>query len=96
MIKAIKDVDRPEICPACQAASAQRLIAPKIAIHGASDWDKTHFDPALGCVVRGDQHRREIAKERGLQEVGTEPPEKLHSYYENKNRELREESWSKA
>lgn len=39
--------------------------------------ESPEYNPAFGQVVRNSQHRKELAKRRGMIEVGHEPVEKL-------------------
>lgn len=48
-----------------------RLIS-RTHFYGASDWDDVQFNPGLGVVTKNAKHRAQIAKERGLTEIGNE------------------------
>ena len=80
--KSVRQIDDPEYCPKCQANSRRYLVA--VNFNGASDWDKAEFNPGLGCVVKNSKHREQIAKQRGLIEVGNEDFEKTITSSEKK------------
>jgi hypothetical protein len=55
-----------------------------IHLMGISDWDNTEYNPGLGCVTRSRKHREQIAKERGLVEVGNEDVERVSQMQDRK------------
>jgi hypothetical protein len=70
----MKDSGRLENCPDCgniltRVYSFTHFIGAKV--------ENREYNPALGCVVNNSKHRAEIAKRRGLIEVGNEKPESL-------------------
>lgn len=70
--KPMVDINRPEYCHACECIMSRQLSA-KIGFRGEKvSENQTYFNHALGCEVRNDKHAREIAKSRGLIEVGNE------------------------
>jgi hypothetical protein len=93
----VADLDRPEPCPKCASDcdSACRLIA-RTNFTGASDWNTQTFHPALGQVVRNNRHARQIAKERGMIEVGNEKVETVHKHFEKQREDTRAERWKEA
>ena len=76
VIKPLAEFDRAEHCPKC-AKPAKRIIS-RTSFQGASDWDTAAYCPALGQVVKSDKHRRQIARSRGLEEVGTQDMNKFN------------------
>jgi putative FmdB family regulatory protein len=97
VVKRVADIDQLEECPECCAFvnSASRLIVP-VNFNGAADWNTQTFNPALGCYTRNTLHARQIAKSRGLEEVGTEPVEKIHKHFEKQQEETRAARWDDA
>ncbi len=99
VIKPMAELDRLEECPACCgfANSGSRLIqAANIDRTAAAGWNGQTFHPALGCYTRSDQHARKIAKARGLEEVGTESPDKIHKHFEAQRETVRDQRWAEA
>lgn len=94
IIKGVSDIDRLEPCPKCNHAM-ERYI-DRFHFYGANDWDTAQYCPALGQIVKSNKHRRQIAKARGLEEVGNEDPNKLHKHYEKQREKAFEDSWSKV
>ena len=95
--KPMAELDRAEACPKCGAVNGagSRLIQ-RANISGAGDWNTQCFHPALGQVVRNNAHARQIAKSRGMIEVGNEAPEKIHKACEQQRADTREQRWKEA
>lgn len=73
-------------------ATAKRYYTPH-HVMGADDWNNTEYNPGLGCVTRNRKHAREIAKSRGLIEVGNEKTESIHKEFDKKRADKRKERW---
>lgn len=80
IIKRVSEIDNIEKCITCDTllTKENRKIASKQFFYGAKV-EHAEWCPAMGCVVRNSAHRRQIAKARGLEEVGTEPIENIIS-----------------
>jgi putative FmdB family regulatory protein len=63
------DLADPVVCDECGSVMERKYTPPNIQTQGESI---PHFNPALGMMVRSDSHAREVAKQRGLVEVGNE------------------------
>jgi RNA polymerase subunit RPABC4/transcription elongation factor Spt4 len=89
IIKSHIHIDDPENCPACGSALNRRKVTGGIGFFGASDWQGAFFSHALGKVVSSRAEESRIAKAMGMQEVGNEPVDKIHKYYdEQREKEL--------
>jgi putative FmdB family regulatory protein len=88
--------DEPEKCSKCPGDGARTLSAPNIDKVAASSWNQQSYNPGLGCWTKSWKHGREIAKARGLEEVGDEATDKIHSRYEARREDIREERWRSA
>ena len=95
VIKPIAAIEDPESCPECKADGAERYIG-RTHFYGANDWDKAEFNPAFGQIVRNGQHRKELAKRHGMEEVGNESVEKIHKHYDSERERRSDESWARA
>lgn len=73
--KAIVDFEREEFCNACGKIMIRAVCPQKVYFAGTKPTD-AYFHPSLGQVVRGEQHAKQIAKDRKLIEVGNEDPSK--------------------
>ena len=69
IIKSMRDAAREEICPQCEITMNRIWVAPELS--GASV-QEAEYNPALGCVTKNKRHRTEIAKRKGLQEIGND------------------------
>jgi len=58
--------------------------------------EHAEWNPGLGCITKSKRHREEIARQRGLIEVGSESPESIRQHYERERREKREASYDQA
>lgn len=85
------DIDQTEKCADCGFV-ASRFIA-RTHFYGASDWDKAEYNPAFGQVVRNSIHRRELAKRKGMEEIGTEPVENIHKHFDAQREKKRKDRW---
>ena len=86
--KRVNHIDEVEFCPSCQSEchAKDRLIC-RSTFHGAGVEDPV-YDHSLGMVVKSSAHRRQIAKEKGLIEIGNEPVDKVIAHFD-KQREQR-------
>lgn len=73
--KRISEFERDEYCPKCQSKAERKIASGYFTNAKVED---AEFCPALGCVVRNSNHRRKIAKERGMIEVGNEDTNKWY------------------
>lgn len=79
----IVDRDSPISCECGSADTFRQKVVPvQICALAAADWNNPYFNHGLGCEVKSDKHAREIAKARGLTEVGNEDPVKIQKKYE--------------
>lgn len=98
VIKLIADIDREEKSPCCDLV-AKRTIASNFYFTGASDWNKQHYNPAFGQVVKSKAHQREIlAKFKGegkeMIEIGNEKPETIEKKFKKEREEKRAKAWA--
>jgi hypothetical protein len=89
VVKGVAEIDREELCEC--GAVLERLIS-RTFFYGADDWHGDEYHPGLGCVVKSRKHANQIARARGLEELGTEPLDKIHSAEEN-SKALKEKAW---
>lgn len=95
VIKPLRDLDNPETCSSCGSCETVRVVR-RFHFYGANDWDKAEFNPAFGCIVRNNLHRKELAKRHGYEEIGNEPVENIHKHYEAQREAAREAAWDKV
>ena len=94
--KPMRESDTPEVCPKCGEPGVKLPSLCAIDKTAAGGWNEQTFHPGLGCYTRSTQDARKIAKSRGLEEVGTEPPEKIHAKFDKDKAEARERRWAEA
>ena len=94
--KRIANIDDSESCPACNSETTSRNISTKTSFFGADQWDVAAFDPVFGQVVKNNNHRRQLAKERNWTEVGNENPDKIHKHYEAQREKMLSDRWEKV
>ncbi len=94
VIKRLADIDRVENCPEC-GGSTDRFIGRAAHVHSsAGDWNRVEFNAGLGCWTKGNKHASQIAKSRGLIEVGNEKPDTIHKHFDQQRKETREQRWN--
>lgn len=77
-----------EKCPDCDKPSIRIFTPPQVP-----KVEKHEYNPAFGCVVKGKRHRNELAKQRGLIEVGNESLSSLHKSHEKTKQEKLDNNW---
>lgn len=93
--ESIVEYDGDGECPNCKTISRERLISDNIQVIGAS-LEYAEYNPAFGQVVKNSAHRKELAKRKGLIEIGNEKPETVHKHYEQERESKRKKAWDKA
>ncbi len=94
--KPMADYDKPEPCPKCGVPGLRLVTLVNIDKTAAGGWNTQAYNPALGCYTRSDQHAAKIAKSRGLECVGNEPPEKIHAAMERTKADTTAQRWAEA
>jgi putative FmdB family regulatory protein len=92
VIKPIKDFDLKHSCPKCEHSETHIVISAKIHHIGAKV-QNAEFNHGLGCVVHSKKEREEIAKQRGLIEVGNETPDTLYKESVVKREKEKQKEW---
>lgn len=88
--------DDPSECPTCHKVGA-RGSCYVTQVHGsAGDWNRVEFNPGLGQWTKSRKHTAQIAKAKGLVEVGNEKPETIHKHFDTQRAAAREQSWKEA
>jgi len=67
-------------CDKC-GKKMQRHYTP-VEITGARV-SNAEYNPAFGCVVKSDRHRKELAKQRGMIEIGSESSKSLEKFQDD-------------
>ena len=94
VVKSMSELERTELCPDCSAVAARQISRTNFT--GASDWNTQSWNPGLGCYTKSHKHASQIAKNRGLVELGNEKVETVHKFFEKKREETRAERWAEA
>jgi predicted nucleic acid-binding Zn ribbon protein len=92
VIKPASDYNKSEFCQFCQLEMIKVFSKTQI-ICDKSSYEYCH---SLGQIVKNNRHRRELAKERGMVEVGTETPEKIHAKNEKDLNEKIQRRWDEV
>lgn len=94
VIKSHRDMERPEHCQC--GMLAKREFIPQRVFFSNTSVQHPEFNPGLGCIVKNKQHRSEICKARGLEEIGSEPVESIHKHYDTRRAEKIEKAYDEA
>lgn len=97
MIKSVKDFDRLEYCVKC-GDEAMRLFRPEAVMFKkfSGFQSETTWNQALGCLVKGDKHLKEICKEKEVIPIGDEPIDSLNKQFDDKRERAKEASYDQA
>lgn len=88
----IPKIERKAECPTCGNVSKDRVYSKNVYFIGASV-ENAEYNPAFGQVVKNSRHRKELAKEKGLIEIGNEKPENIHKKFDQDRAEKLKKSW---
>lgn len=91
-VESIKTFDGDGHCPTCNKRSKEYIFTANVYFVGAKV-ESPEFSPALGQVVKNSKHRKEIAREKGLIEIGNEPTEKIHKKFDSDRADKLKKSW---
>lgn len=91
--KTISDIERLESCESCGMIldGSHRLIS-RVYFSGEKPHE-AYFCPGLGTVVKSKEHRRQLAKQKGLEELGNEPVENLEKIFEGDRQRRAQARW---
>jgi len=80
VFKRISEIDLFETCPDCgkTCSSEDRLIAKS---NIDPDNYEPEYNPGLGMVINSKSHYRRVVREKGLEEIGNEPIEKIEKEF---------------
>lgn len=94
IVKPMSESSREEKCDKC--STILRRIYTSFHVIGASV-ENAEYNPGLGCVVKNKKHREEIAKRKGLVEVGNDfgSGSKMQKHYETQKKKELAEAWNK-
>lgn len=95
VIQSIKAYEGSGSCPTCGNTSRERIFSSKIQFIGASV-ENAEYNPAFGQVVKNKNHRAELAKQKGLIEIGTEKPSTIHKHFDDARADRRKRSWDEV
>lgn len=71
VVKSVKDIDVNEFCPDCETP-AERKFVPSSLYFSGTRVEHAEYNPGLGAVTKNKKHRAELAKQKGLIEVGND------------------------
>lgn len=94
VIKSHREMTREETC-ACGAISERKFVPSRVHFVGTSV-QHPEYNPGLGCVVNNKQHRAEIARQKGLEEVGNTSVESIHKHFDKAKEEKLDKAYDEA
>ncbi len=89
--KRMADIDAEEMCRDCASTNTKRTIA--LAAIEKSSAVQPYYEPALGCMINSKSHKKQILKDRGLEEVGNTSPESMYKHLEVPREKRIAKSW---
>jgi len=94
IIKSIKEYDGKDACPVCGLVG-ERKLSCGIQFIGTKIED-AEFNYGLGAITKSKAHRDELAKRKGMIEVGNENPDKFHEAFDKSRADKRRKSWDEV
>lgn len=95
VVKTMSEIDRTEVCKCGQSLDSS---ARKINFLGSFLYEKVEdaeYNQGLGCVTYGRKHRAEIAKRKGLVEIGNdESPDQSYRRFEAQREQASNKRWN--
>ena len=71
IIKSVKDMDVNEFCPRCEEPGVKQFLPNRVYLSGTKV-QHSEYNPGLGAITKNRAHREELAKRKGLVEVGND------------------------
>lgn len=93
VVKSMSDIDRQELCEC--GHTAERRINFRGELLGTAV-EEAEYNPGLGCWTKNKRHRQEIAKRRGLVEIGNdEKPDDGYKRFQREREKKHALGWDK-
>ena len=92
VIKRASEMTALENCPLC-SKEARREFVPRVLHLSKTAVQHAEYNPGLGCIVKNAQHRKELCKIKGVEEIGSEKSESIHSHYDKARSDKWEKGW---
>mgnify|MGYP000685495909 CR=1 FL=1 len=93
--KPLSAIDDDECCPDCSEVGG-RQIARSNVDSSAGDWNRVEYNPGLGQWTKSWKHGRQIAKSKGLVEIGDEPLESMNKHFDKVREDKAKQRWADA
>lgn len=97
VIKPVAELDRAESCAKCGATASRKFVPSRLFLSKTAV-QHAEWNPGLGCVTKNARHREEIAKRRGLVEVGNDygSGQKMADTFDKAREAKFKERWEKS
>jgi putative FmdB family regulatory protein len=94
VIKTVKEINENEFCPHCKSEGVRRFIPSRVFFSGTRV-EHAEYNPGLGEVVRNKAHREELAKRKGLIEIGNDfkSPDSIQNKFDKERAEKRAKAY---
>lgn len=83
-----------DVCPDC-GKIGYRIYSCNIEFTGTKIED-AEYNVGLGTITKSKAHRDELAKRKGLIEVGNEKPDTIHKHFDVQRETARKRSWDEV
>jgi putative FmdB family regulatory protein len=91
VVKSVRFIDTPEHCPKCDKV-AQRVMSSSVFFIGAKVED-AEYNPGLGQVIKNRKHRDEVARQKGLVEIGNQDVHGMSESFAKQREEKRAKAY---
>jgi putative FmdB family regulatory protein len=91
VVKPMTKASRKEKCRKCRKV-ASRIWSANIQFIGAAV-QHAEYNPAFGQVIKNKRHRDEMARRRGMVEIGNEKPATIHKHFDDQRATAKAKRW---
>lgn len=94
--KSMHESSREERCIHCGKVMTRVYLPPVGGRTDSSKVDYSGYNPAFGQHVKNKRHAQELAKRKGMVEIGNEKVETVHKHFDSERELRRKKRWSDA
>ena len=95
VIQSIKEYTGKWDCPMC-GNPGRRIYSRCQWYFTGTKIEDAEFNPGLGRITKSKAHRKELAKQMGVEEVGNEKPEAIHKHFDTSREQKLKKSWDEV
>lgn len=94
-IESIKEYTGLKNCTQC-GKQMRRIYKYCTFHHVGAKVEDAEFNIGLGRITKSTAHRKELAKQLGVEEIGNESPDRLHKHFDKTREDKLKKSWDEV